>query len=312
MLSRRSVRIKVMQLFFSMSRDPELKYAEIKKWYWKGIENTFVLFLFCLYFFIEITKKSEEDGKKRKSKHLPTDEDKRFEAKLFQNEIIQSLIDNSNLQKLFDKHKFAESINDDYVQKLYTKFTKEEAYTSYLNGDSEKQDHLDILLELFRYVRNNELFEEVMEDAYPNWIDDKSVIVGTVKKVIKILPSDDPKFYEAFYPDNETIKAFGETLLSETHKKDKDLLKEIKPILQNWDHERVAILDMIMIKMAITEFKGFSTIPTKVTLNEYVEIAKYYSTAKSKEFINGILDTLMKELDSKGVIKKEGRGLVNE
>ena len=149
-----------------------------------------------------------------------------------------------------------------------------------------------------------------MEDAYAEWVDDKSLIIGAIKKSLKKLPAED-NFFLKFFPEDETIKDFGLELLEHTFEHNKALLEYIKPTLKNWDHERLAVLDMILLKMAITEFIHFPTIPTKVTLNEYVEISKTYSTPKSKDFINGILDKILQELDADGKIQKEGRGLLD-
>jgi N utilization substance protein B len=167
-------------------------------------------------------------------------------------------------------------------------------------------------LELFRFCRKNELFNEIIEDQFANWEDDKSLIIGTIKKVLKSLPSENENFIMEHYPDDETCKEYGEFLLLKTYLEDEALLKLIEPVLQNWDADRVAVLDMIMIKMAICEFLYCNTIPAKVTLNEYVELAKSYSTSKSKEFVNGILDKLLNDLKSKNLIIKEGRGLMDE
>ncbi|MBK9734223.1 MAG: transcription antitermination factor NusB [Saprospiraceae bacterium] len=156
------------------------------------------------------------------------------------------------------------------------------------------------------------MFNEIIEDQFANWEDDKSLIIGTIKKVLKSLPSDDDDYINEHYPDLETSKEYGEFLLKRTLSEDKVLLELIGPVLQNWDAERVAVLDMIMIKMAICEFLYCPTIPTKVTLNEYVELAKNYSTSKSKEFINGVLDKLLQDLILKGNVIKEGRGLLEE
>ena len=299
-----------MQLLFSLSRDQELSYKEAEKRYWEVIDSTFNLYLYNLYVISQVTALAEEVELKKKSKHLPTEEDKIFSAKIYQNEIIQNLVNNSKLQKKFKALNFEEISNKDYFKKIYDGFGKTDEYLSYLKNKSEKQDHLDILLELYRFCRKDEFFNELMEDNFSNWIDDKSVVVGTFKKSIKILPASDPKFYEVHFPDEETIKDFGSVLLKQTHKQDEDLLKIIKPSLKNWDHERLAVLDMIILKMAITELLHFPTIPTKVTLNEFVEVSKMYSTAKSKDFINGVLDKLMKDLVEEGKVKKEGRGLV--
>ena len=116
-------------------------------------------------------------------------------------------------------------------------------------------------------------------------------------------------FCETYRPQHETTVEFGEALLQNVTNKNDALLEIIEPTLQNWDADRVAIIDMISLKMALSELMIFPTIPTKVTINEFVEISKKYSTDKSKDFVNGVLDRLMKKLDKEGKIKKKGRGL---
>lgn len=310
MLSRRGVRIKVMQVLFSLNRDQALTFAQAKKRYWESVEESYTLYLFNLYNLILVAKQSQADEKKRKLKHLPSDADKSFSPKLYENELIQTLEENKKLQQSFDQANFSEKVNLDYTKKIYQEFIDNEAYTDYLGKASTNDDHLDILLELFRVCRKHEFYLEQMDDNFTNWLDDKSVVIGTIKKTLKTLPAEDPLFFKSYYPDDETCKDFGFDLLEKCHKKDEDLLTVIKPALKNWDHERLAVIDMILLKMALVEFMHCKTIPTKVTLNEYVEVSKMYSTPKSKDFINGILDTLMKDLDAEGKIKKEGRGLV--
>ena len=135
-------------------------------------------------------------------------------------------------------------------------------------------------------------------------------MVGAIKKTLKALPVTSEEFYQNYQPSDEAVKEFGELLLHKVYHEDSDLLELIEPTLKNWDADRVAAIDMILLKMALCELMNFPTIPTKVTLNEFVEIAKLYSTEKSKDFINGILDRLMKKLNKDGKINKEGRGLL--
>lgn len=300
-----------MQLFFAMNRDEMLGFADAKRIYRKSVQSSYDLFLFNLYNLIEITKMASEDEAKRRSKHLISEEDKAFTAKLYENEIIQSLVNNKGLNKKYDDLEFRVKSDKDFFKKTYTEFAKEESYQAYLKAENNREQDLEILLELFRFCRRNEYYNDVMEDNYLNWIDDKSLVVGAIKKSIKAQPTENETFYEGFFPDGETVKNFGEELLNETFENDEENLELIKPSLDNWDYERVAVLDLVLIKMALTEFLKFPTIPTKVTLNEYVDIAKQYSTAKSKDFINGVLDNLMKSLDKDGLIKKEGRGLID-
>lgn len=309
MLSRRSVRVKVMQLLFNLGRDKDLTQSDVLKRYQQSIEDAYELYLLNFYTLLRICKWADLDEKKRKEKHLPSDYDKKFSAKLYQNEAIQSAIGNKSLEEQFDKYAFQSKIDEDMTEGLYKEFSKTEAYQAYMLND--EADDTEILLELYRFCRQNELFNEAMEDAYSCWLDDKSLVVGAVKKSLKALPAQGA-FYRENLPQDETVSEFGENLLIKCIEEDTELLKLIEPTLENWDTERVAVIDMILLKMAVCEFLHFETIPTKVTLNEFVEIAKNYSTDKSKDFINGILDRLMKELSEAGKIKKLGRGLIEE
>lgn len=309
MLSRRSVRIKAMQLLFSVNRDEQLDLEEAKKRYWASIEDTYRLYLLNLLVIVRVSKTASEDLVKRSAKRLPTEADKVFTDKLYNNSLIKNLEQNKELLKSVKKLEFTETLNEDYCTKIYNEFLKNEVYLSYLSKESTNEDHLEVLLELYRFCRQNELFNEIMEDHYGTWQDDKSVVVGSVKKTLKRIPEVDDKFIKDYHPADETVNEFGFQLLVRTLENDKVLHELIEPTLKNWDSERLAIIDMILLKMATCEFTGFESIPTKVTVNEYIDIAKNYSTAKSKDFINGVLDRIMKDLQEAGSIKKTGRGL---
>ena len=310
MLSRRNIRVKVMQLLFSKSRDKDLDFKTVGDRFLDSIDKSYHLYLLNLYLISRICSKAELDLEKRRKKHLPSEEDKIFSAKIWTNELTQSIANHEELQKKFENLKFDTVLDDDLSLKFYKGFSKTEIYKAYISEEESAASHCNILLELFKYLRASELYNELMEDIFPNWLDDKSLIIGVVKRTIKALPTD-KSFAEAYYPDDDTIYNFGETLLNKVYKDDRYLEEVIQPALKNWDMERLALIDMILLKMAICEFLQFSSIPTKVTLNEYVDIAKNYSTAKSKDFVNGILDRILKKLDQEGKIKKEGRGLVS-
>lgn len=312
MLSRRNVRVKVMQVLYTQSRDETLDRESTIREYWKKIEESFNLLLFSLYVLIEVTRTAMEDLDKRKSKHLPTELDKKFTPKLWTNSMIQALATNKLLNRKFEKLEFAGIVDKDHFRNIYYEFLKEEPYQQFILNETSHDENLEMLLELFRFCRKSELFNEIIEDHFANWEDDKSIIIGTIKKVLKEVPNDRPDYINEHYPARDTTEEYGEFLLKRTLDEDNLLLGYIEPVLQNWDAERVAVLDMIMLKMALCEFMYCPTIPTKVTLNEYVELAKTYSTSKSKEFINGILDRLLQELISKGKVVKEGRGLIDE
>jgi N utilization substance protein B len=309
MLSRRSIRVKVMQSLFILYKDEALDIKAAMEFYDRSVQDAFNLYLFNLYTLINISRYALEDESTRQSKHLPSAEDKTFSAKLYNNELVQSMVKNADLQGLFKKNDFSNKIDQDLLKRIYKRYAQEDSYRKYIRSESETKDHVNALHDLYRICRRDELFEEIMEDNYPNWLDDKSLIIGTVKKTIKSLPTTED-FHNEFLPDAETVETFGRELLRKVNDDNDYLLSLISPVLENWDVERVALVDILFIKMALCEFLNFVTIPTKVTLNEYVELSKEYSTEKSKDFINGILDKLMRKMKEEGMIKKEGRGLL--
>ncbi len=309
MLSRRNVRIKVMQMLYSMSRDKKLGYEEALQQYRDIVRQSFELYLFSLLILVRIAEYSRKDVAKRTAKLLPSEEDRLFNSKLGDNTLVRSIATNEGFNRLARLYKLEDKLDEDKIRQIYDSFARSEEYQQYvLSSPADASDHINMLLQLFRHCMSDEMFLDLLEDNYPLWIDDESLIVGSMKKTIKALPVS-PNFYEEYRPPAEATVEFGEALLKDVCQSDQQLLRIIEPTLKNWDAERVAVLDMILLKMALSELINFPTIPTKVTLNEFVEIAKLYSTDKSKDFINGILDRLMKQLHNEGRIKKEGRGL---
>lgn len=312
MLSRRSVRIKVMQILYAISKDDTQNSKDGKKIYWDKIDKSYDLFLFNVYSMLQIAKVSTEDEERRKAKHLPDDYDKSFTDKLVTNELMSSLRDNPFLLKAYDSRHFPSMVDADHYKKIYNDFAKTDEYKAYVTGDQNHEGHVELLLELYRFCRKSELFKELMEDNFINWVDDKSMVIGATKKVLKALPIETETDIKQYYPDDETVKQFGEELLDSCLDGDEYLSSLIDPLLKNWDSDRVASIDMILLKMAASEMLNFESIPCKVSINEYVDVAKAYSTDKSKEFVNGVLDKLMKDLEEQGKIDKKGRGLIND
>ena len=312
MLSRRNVRIKVMQVLYSLNRDESMSLEEAMTQYRQSVNRSFELYLFNLWQLLQTALYAKEDYTRRNAKLLPSDEDKQFITKLCDNPLTRSLLENTELLKYVGAYHMAERIDEDITRNLYTEFARLEDYTKYIHDpNTGKEAHTQQLLLLFKTCVNSETFNDRIEDFFPTWSDDKSLVVGSIKKTLKALPAPDD-FLKEYIPPPETTQAFGETLLRQVYQQDQELLDLIEPTLKNWDAERVAIIDMILLKMALVELMAFPTIPTKVTINEFVEISKMYSTDKSKDFINGILDRLMKKLQKDGKIQKEGRGLIDE
>ncbi len=295
---------------YAMTRDQELHMDDAVRRFHAQVDQSFSLFLYNLLVFSRVTARSVKDADRRAARHLPTEEDKRFTPKIFENALIQSLNRNIQFNKEVDLRKLRGRLNEDSIRLMYSEFSKTESYSEYiLQEELTDEDHCQMLLDCYRFLSKNGHFIDLMEETFPNWIDDSSLVIGATKKVIKATPLSE-NFLDEHRPDADTEYAFGDTLLKRMIIEDERLLGLVEPILKNWDAERLAILDMILIKMALCEFLYFPSIPAKVTLNEYVEIAKVYSTDKSKEFINGIMDRLLKQLSDEGKIRKEGRGLL--
>ncbi len=296
-------------MLYSMSRDKKLTYEEALKQYRDNVRQSFELYLYSLLLLMRIAAYSKQDATKRHAKLLPTEEDLLFEAKLGNNALVQSIAENEGFNRLLRLFKMEDKIDNDKIRLIYIEFAKTDEHKAFIQNQNTTADDIrKVLLLLYKFCLSNEMFNDLIEDHYPLWIDDESLIIGAIKKTIKALPAE-KDFFEEFRPPAETTVEFGEILFKKVDENDEELLALIEPTLKNWDAERVAVLDMVMLKMALCELLYFPTIPTKVTLNEFVEISKMYSTDKSKDFINGILDRLMKQLYKDGRIVKEGRGL---
>ncbi len=301
-----------MQLLYSLDRDPGVNASEILKRYDKSVDLAYESLLFNIFLLVEVFHQAVADRDNRHAKHRPGEDDPLWNAKLYQNDLVQSLVLNKSLQTYFRKRFGTIKPDQDLMMKIYKTFGKTQEYRNYVIGETNEAAHREFLLDTYRDLRKNEIYEEIIDDQYSFWLEDKSLVIGAVKKIIKQLPNEDEKFYESYLPDDETVVEFGRHLIDVAMEQDALLEKLIEPTLKNWEMERLAILDVIIIKMALVEFIYFPTIPTKVTLDEYVDISKEYSTPKSKDFVNGILDTLMKSLIEEGKINKEGRGLLED
>jgi len=298
-----------MQMLYAMSRDPKLGYEEALKQYRDSIRQSFELYLFTLLQVMRIAEYAKQDATNRMAKLLPSEEDRQFRAKFGDNVLVRSITQNEGFNRLVRLYKLQDRIDEGKTRQLYAEFAKTDEYKEYAyNQSTNIEDDGKMLLTLYKHCAGNEMFNDLIEDNYSLWEDDESLIVGAMKKTLKALPAAS-NFYEEYRPSPEATIEFGETLFKKVNQEDELLLQLIEPTLKNWDAERVAIMDMIMLKMALSELMDFPSIPTKVTLNEFVEISKLYSTDKSKDFINGILDRLMKQLQKDNKIKKEGRGL---
>ncbi len=309
MLSRHNIRIKVLQTLYAYYQSESTNTAIAEKNYFKSVNESYRLFLLNILYLQEVADYSQKDFEIKSNKYVPTEEDKKASLRLYENEPLTAIRENDYFQSMIKKNKLHQHIDKDLVRKLYKAFAKTSYYKNYLEEkELSIKEQQYCLVFLYKNMLSDEHFLEHLEDVSPISEDDQSLIFGAIKRTIRTLPEEED-FCQAQLPNDEFVDEFGRELLYKTIRHNEDFQALIVEKLKNWEEDRVAILDMMILKMGICEFMYFETIPTKVTINEYVSLAKDYSTDKSKRFINGVLDRVMKELQEKGEIQKEGRGL---
>lgn len=279
-----------------------------------SIDNILDLYLTMLSSLIEIGKKEAIFIEISCQKHITTSQERNPNKKFINNTILQILSENNSLSIALENRKINQwELNDDYIQILLDSIKNSDFYAKYMantvnNFEEDKQFILDIFTELI--VPNEKLYE-FLEDNKLTWIDDIPVVNTQIIKQLKQIKSAKDETFRVpkIFKDQED-QEFVTNLFRKTVLNERELAKEYVDKTPNWDSERIAEIDTIVLKMAICEFVKFPSIPVKVTINEYLEIAKEYSTPKSSIFINGILDNLVKEFEVGNKLNKIGRGLM--
>lgn len=265
------------------------------------LDQTAELFTFAVYFLTEIARYAETDAKLRASKHLPNFEDLNVNIKIAGNTLLWKIIETPSFQTIVKQKGLESKLNMDLIKKIYLSLTETELYKSYKNEEArDKKTEKELLSFIFTdlMMANDEVIE-YFEETYLQWDDDAEMIYQMVLNYLS-----KPTAYEFNDVIGPEKTNYAITLLKTSIEKKEYTLDMIKPKLKNWDPDRIATLDMILIRMGICEFLYFETIPTKVTINEYIDLAKSYSTQQSGQFVNGILDSIHKDLQAAGNIKK--------
>ena len=314
MLNRRHLRIKVLQMLYAYYNDTEsndIKQAEEKLL--NSVNRIHDLYAYLLLSFPLLKKIALNKQEERKKKLRPSKEDMYPNLKFVENRII-TLLENSkelNDLSLLRNINWDNDSKKDMFRKIFIEIEKSEAFFEHMNNEeNDFESDRVFIIQLFKTeIANSPLMYDFFEDEDIQWMDDIDLACSMVIKSIKA--SSDKKFgIMPLYKTNDDEKDFICTLLKETIKRDAENEKMIETLVQNWEFERIAKMDVLLLKMAITELQTFETIPTKVSINEYIEISKFYSTPKSNVFINGILDKSVNLLSKENKINKSGRGLI--
>lgn len=303
MITRRNIRVKVMQtLYINGTISPADKPIDSSKILKQHFNQTRELFVYLIQFITEIARYAEKDAYKKSHKYIPTEKDLNINTKLAGSNLLWQILEDNYFKEQQKKQKPELLIEEELIKKVYNQLVKTKEYVHYIGiGQQSKQEDrkiFDYILE--QMMLNNEDFISHIEENFSNWNDDGEMVVQLFSGYLHKPGS--VNFNQIISPDKET---FGNDLLRTVIEKEAFLLDFIKPKLKNWDPDRIAVLDMVIMKMGVSEFLFFETIPPKVTINEYIDLAKEYSTAQSGHFVNGILDNIHKELVQEGRLKKK-------
>lgn len=314
MLNRRHIRVKVMQSIYAMHQNDSDNLEKEEKFLFNSIENIRDLYLIMFSALVEIRNSEEAFIEKSSKKHLATAEERNPNKKFINNTVLNLLADNNALGIALEDRKINNwKNNDDYILILLEAVKESDIYKNYMhNSENDFEEDRRFVADLFtEVIAPNDKLYEYLEDYKLTWVDDIPLVNTLIAKQLKqVTPQGKDAFYVPKLYKDADDKDFVRDLFRKTVLNEVELAKEFIDKTPNWDTERIAEIDAIILKMAICEFLKFPSIPVKVTINEYLEIAKEYSTPKSSIFINGILDNLVKDYQTNNKLLKTGRGLM--
>jgi len=320
MLSRRYLRIKTFQAIFAfkLSESDDLEMG--RKNLLHNLDNLHKLFTYQLSFLVALGEFAEKRIAENKEKQLPTKMDLNPNLRFINNKVTKLLRENIDLKRTIDEYYISWKDEEPLIRKLYAIIQESKTYNNYLAKEDTFENDRQVWVKIIKnQVANYDLLVSYYEEINSVWVDDINIANHLSMKFVKsFLPEDDEKKdLPVLFPlaSGEKVsddKQFLLDLFDKTLLSSEENLKLISEKVQNWELERIAKSDMIILEMAITELLKFPTIPLKVTLNEYIELAKMFSTPNSHVFVNGVLDRLIAQLLREGAIKKEGRGLIDK
>ena len=310
MLSRRQLRIKVLQSLYSFFQAEKSDLAIAERELFRSIDKVNELYIFLLLFIKELADSDENDAEDLHLKFFPREEELRASRRLFELTFIKSIVENKGFQNQVIQLKLSWQKNPDLIRKVFLEIKKSDLYRTFLKDD--KASEKDFLLELVKkYMEASEALQNFIEEENIFWSDDYAFAIQLVIRTIRTYYDNDKLELIALYKDETDDKEFARKLFGQTILNNKEFEQSISERTKNWEVERIALMDILILKMALAELITFPNIPIKVTINEFIDISKEYSTPKSKQFVNGVIDKLAIDYKEQGKIVKMGRGLIN-
>lgn len=313
MLSRRHLRIKVLHALYEYFQNPGSDMARGTKKLREKIDSIYDLYLFELKALHDIYRIAEQDIDRRKNKRLPSKEDLSPNLRFVENPFLQWLEEDDAFKKQVEQNHISWSNDREILRRIYKEFVNSEEYQAYMNSPKNTlEDDKRIVKQLYGiYIVQDEAMHQFYEERNMHWADDLDAAQMMVTKTIKKFTDseDTTNRLPRLIKDHDDLE-FALTLFTKSIVNSEDYQELILKKATNWEADRIAMVDIILMKQALAEMTSFKEIPVKVSLNEYIELSKEYSTPKSGNFINGILDKIKADLEEKGEIRKIGRGLL--
>lgn len=313
MLNRRYLRIKVYHALYAYWQSDDVSVTRVEKEMVGSIERMTGLYLSLLQVFAQLRHVALLRIEDKRKKHLPTEEDLEPNLRFVEHPILKAIAESERLLTESDKRRVSWVGHSELFVKMLREVQADEAYQAFMNDKeaSFKKD-LGFFITLFtRHIANNEDIQDLFEARSIHWMEDLDLASSMVKRTLELIREDAITLsLEDLGRDSEEDITFAQKLYRKSIEYGVEHEAAIAERASNWESDRIALSDMILMKMALAEARYFEQIPVKVTLNEYIEIAKAYSTPKSKNFINGVLDKLFAEMRVDERIRKVGRGLL--
>ena len=310
MVSRRLLRVKIFQILYAYFTNDSEDIVKFKKELNHSVSKTHELYFKFLLLLIDFKKVATNKIETAKKKNLPSLEDLNPNTKFIDNPIFAILEESEVLEAYFKNIKVSWVNETSLVNKLFKKITDSEYYKKYMNTSGNAKSDKMLIYNIFEEtILECEDITEYLEDDSIYWNDELEFVIDMIIKTIKSVDVNSNKVDILPLFKNSADKKYMEELFVKTINNNEKSKELISKYIKNWDADRLAFNDVLLMEMAITELTAFNDIPVRVTLNEYIELAKFYSTKQSGGFVNGILDKVIKDLKKSGEIKKTGMGL---
>ncbi|RYD57822.1 MAG: transcription antitermination factor NusB [Sphingobacteriales bacterium] len=308
MISRRNIRVKVMQTLYTLAT-MEPGEQEVNKKIGSNILNdklarSLDLFTISILYTIKVAQYAEADALRKTSKYLPTADDLNVSTKIAGNDFIWQIRDNQTFEEKIKDSKLEHYLDEEWVKKIYLNLVKTPEYQEYISENQREPKKEKAIIHFIwqKQILENEPLQEYFSEELPGWEDDREMTVMLMDNFFK--SSSKINFLNLISTEK---REYAHDLLHTVMDKEEYAMELIQPKLINWDAERVASIDLLLLRMGVCELLYFPTIPTKVTINEYIELAKLYSTPQSGQFVNGVLDNILKDLEKESKIRKQDR-----